>query len=1092
MRKSAFQTILLAGISAAFLISGQTAFADPNLISWWKFDEGSGSTAYDSAGSNNGNITGATWTMGQINGALSFDGSNDYVALSSFTVSTNNGTISLWFKTSADFTANYGGQGHLINRNDLYYSYLAVVGNGTVPYKMVGETDSQNDYFVNIEGVATVGAWNHIAVSFYNKQAKTYLNGELLQTKTISNSSLTLNRIGGITQEYFNGKIDDVRIYNRALSAGEIWQICREGFDGKAFAPHPTDGATGVDPNVVLSWSPGKEADSHDVYFGTNYNDVNDANMFSPEYQGNFDVNHWDPCGLDICTTYYWRIDEVNEPNIWKGNVWSYETSWPVIGLSATQFEFYAIYGSANPADQILGIFNGGVGILNWQISEDCSWLSVEPNSGSSIGETNDVNLSVDISGLPMGIYTCNLTISDPNAFNNPQVVSVNLHVGGIISWWKFDEGNGTIAYDSKGSNDGTITGATWTTGQINGALSFDGDSDYVLVGDKDNLEQQEFTLSFWAQLNNPSGSLQGGIAKGWIFGDAKMFSYTLDFSGGNARAAVTNTSDTGFSITGPILNSDWHMWTMTVGGGTITLYKDGSDVNSTGYTGMIDYRKWYENFVIGARDNGDYAFNGKIDDVRFYNRTLSAEEIEQLCQIGFAGKAYAPNPVDGATGVDTNVVLSWSPGKDATSHDVYLGTDYNDVNYANIFSPEYQGNFDVNYWDPCGLDICTTYYWRIDEVNEPNLWKGDVWSFITPSPVIELSATQFQFIATEGGANPDDQILGISNSGAVILNWHISEDCNWLSLEPNSGSSTGEVDDVNLSVDTSALSEGYYDCNLSVWDSNAANSPRSVHIKLLVYIEGQTDFGDAPDPNYPTLLASGGPCHVAFGPILGANRDTELDGQPNATAIGDDIAGAVAYPPGDEDGITNIRATGWASGGATVTVTVTNGPAYLSGWIDWNQDGSWAETEDLVVNNVLVPSGTTVLPLTGAPGAALNGGQIFSRWRLSTAGGLTYTGIAADGEVEDYNKVECSCLGDVLGSGRVYASDISQIATWIAAYGSGRPKTILASSPYFKPCADTTRDGKITASDISKISTWIAAYGVGLPPSVKCPHSYP
>jgi hypothetical protein len=201
-----------------------------------------------------------------------------------------------------------------------------------------------------------------------------------------------------------------------------------------ALNPYPANGATDVRPNSVLSWSPGKDADSHDVYFGTGYSDVNDANTSSPEYKGNFDVNRFDSCSLELITTYYWRIDEVNEPNVWKGDVWSFETGGPMIALSDVQFEFYAVEGGESPANQILGISNGsGAGMLNWRINESCGWLSVEPNSGDSTGEVDNVNLSVDISGLVRDIYTCNLMVSDPNAFNNPQTVSITLYVGHIL-----------------------------------------------------------------------------------------------------------------------------------------------------------------------------------------------------------------------------------------------------------------------------------------------------------------------------------------------------------------------------------------------------------------------------------------------------------------------------------------------------------------------------------------------------------------------------------------------------------------------------------------------------------------------------------
>ena len=455
------------------------------------------------------------------------------------------------------------------------------------------------------------------------------------------------------------------------------------------------------------------------------------------------------------------------------------------------------------------------------------------------------------------------------------------------IAHWKFDEGSGSMAYDSAGSNNGTITGASWFSDPFRGmCLSFDGNRDYVLIGNKDNLEQQAFTLSFWARLNNPSGSLQGGVAKGRIlcFGDGTQFSYSLDFSGGTARAGITNTSDTAFSVTGPIVDAGWHMWSMTVEGGTLTLYKDGAFVNSTGYTGTIDYAKLHNNFVIGARDNGSCAFNGKIDDVRFYNRALSAGEIGQLYIEGLGPKAFNPNPVEGAAGVDPNTILGWSPGKDAASHDVYLGTDYNDVNDADVGSPEYRGNFDVSHWDPCELELMTTYYWRIDEVNDSNLWKGYVWSFETARPAIELSATQFQFTAIEGGTNPDGQILGISNSGFGTLNWQISEGCGWLSVEPTSGSSTGEVDNVNLIVDISGLAAGIYICNLTISDINASNNPQMVSITLHV---GDYDGILHVPSEYSTIQAAidvalnGDVVIVAPGMYTGdGNRDIDFKGK--------------------------------------------------------------------------------------------------------------------------------------------------------------------------------------------------------------------
>ncbi|GAF80424.1 unnamed protein product, partial [marine sediment metagenome] len=96
-------------------------------------------------------------------------------------------------------------------------------------------------------------------------------------------------------------------------------------------------------------------------------------------------------------------------------------------------FDFIALEDAANPADQILTIHNAGGAVLNWQISEACGWLAVNPTSGVSTGEPNQVVLSVDISGLNWGTYNCELTIADPYAMNTPQTVEVTLQVIGPI-----------------------------------------------------------------------------------------------------------------------------------------------------------------------------------------------------------------------------------------------------------------------------------------------------------------------------------------------------------------------------------------------------------------------------------------------------------------------------------------------------------------------------------------------------------------------------------------------------------------------------------------------------------------------------------
>lgn len=160
-------------------------------------------------------------------------------------------------------------------------------------------------------------------------------------------------------------------------------------------------------------------------------------------------------------------------------------------------------------------------------------------------------------------------------------------------------------------------------------------------------------------------------------------------------------------------------------------------------------------------------------------------------------------------------------------------------------------------------------------------------------------------------------------------------------------------------------------------------------------------DFGDAPDPPYPTLFASGGAQHTVGNLFLGALVDPEADGQPNPTATGDDIAGLP-----DEDGVifnTNPLIPGQPAQ-LTVTLGGAVGGARLSAWIDFNGDGNWAvpATDQIFVAQALVP-GPNVLPFV-VPATATPNITTFARFRVHTnPGGIPFVGPLPYGEVEDY-----------------------------------------------------------------------------------------
>lgn len=159
-------------------------------------------------------------------------------------------------------------------------------------------------------------------------------------------------------------------------------------------------------------------------------------------------------------------------------------------------------------------------------------------------------------------------------------------------------------------------------------------------------------------------------------------------------------------------------------------------------------------------------------------------------------------------------------------------------------------------------------------------------------------------------------------------------------------------------------------------------------------------DYGDAPD-SYGTTGSLGAKHGIVSGLTIGATVDRELEGQPNATATGDDLSGI-----DDEDGVLLLSPLG-PGGKATFSVEVNNtagGVAYLQGFMDFNGDGDFTDSGEQFAKDVIVASnfvGSQQVVVNVPTSAKV--GDTFARFRLSQAPGLGATGFAEAGEVEDY-----------------------------------------------------------------------------------------
>jgi len=291
------------------------------LVGRWELDESSGTVASDSVGGHDGTLMGdPVWRPGdgKIGGALEFDGVGDYVEVAGYKgiSGSNPRTVTAWVKTEPNgstFSIVRWGAEEI--SGGLWSNVINAAGNLRVAVwggSVVGDTTINDD------------TWHHVAIVLPDKwnvkveDILLYVDGEPEDT-IISSGSQTIDTGDeldvSIATDGSDGLLDDVRIYNYALSEDEIGElVCIL----PAFEPDPADGASGVNPDTELSWSARKCVVSHNIYFGTS----------SPgEFQGNQTGTTFDPGALDLGTMYYWRIDEVQaDSSVVEGDVWRFTT----------------------------------------------------------------------------------------------------------------------------------------------------------------------------------------------------------------------------------------------------------------------------------------------------------------------------------------------------------------------------------------------------------------------------------------------------------------------------------------------------------------------------------------------------------------------------------------------------------------------------------------------------------------------------------------------------------------------------------------------------------------------------------------------
>ena len=321
--------VLLSGLMAGRPASA----ADPNLVGWWTFDEGSGTVAKDSSGyGNDGALNGnPQWVFGYLGGALEFDGADDYVDCGNDpSLDLTTWTITFWLKA----TQNKNYSGFVIKGLDAAENYEVLgFADGSV-HMPITFRDGTRTFVNTAAGAIVVGEWAHFAYSYSSATGRRfYKDGSLIfsdaptGTPQSSTDPLTIGNERPLSR-FTNGIMDDVRIYNRALKDAEIKVLAARP---KAYDPQPADGATGV-TMPLLQWTTATFAQFHAVYLGTSP-DLTAANLVSPRQPFTM---YYALAGFQPGVTYYWRIDEIEAGGtVQTGDVWSF-TAAPTTAFAPT------------------------------------------------------------------------------------------------------------------------------------------------------------------------------------------------------------------------------------------------------------------------------------------------------------------------------------------------------------------------------------------------------------------------------------------------------------------------------------------------------------------------------------------------------------------------------------------------------------------------------------------------------------------------------------------------------------------------------------------------------------------------------------